>query len=194
MAGTQHFVNLHVQISWQAQHFVNLHVQISWQAQHFVNLHSGQAGMSPRRGRTRGRRPLAATRQRGKVSCCTVTCKRTRLTSNCSCRQIACAKSVRDAPCVLISKGAFAVRFAMGEGRPAPLRLQEPAHGCQLRTQCHTSQGQRKPCSTLTLLREYTLLSQRQAKRYHVKHRVCGGTESTLTSGVLGNLWVYILE
>ena len=35
----QHFVNLHVQISWQVQHFVYLHVQISWQAQHFVNLH-----------------------------------------------------------------------------------------------------------------------------------------------------------
>ena len=35
----QHFVYLHVQISWQAQRFVNLHVQISWQAQHFVNLH-----------------------------------------------------------------------------------------------------------------------------------------------------------
>ena len=33
----QHFVvNLEVQISWQAQHFVNLRVQISWQAQHFV--------------------------------------------------------------------------------------------------------------------------------------------------------------
>ena len=32
------FVNLEVQISWQAQHFVNLEVQISWQAQHFVNL------------------------------------------------------------------------------------------------------------------------------------------------------------
>ena len=30
----QHFVNLHVQISWQAQHFVHLHVQISWQAQY----------------------------------------------------------------------------------------------------------------------------------------------------------------
>ena len=35
----QDFVNLHVQISWQAQHFVNLHVQISWQAQHFARLH-----------------------------------------------------------------------------------------------------------------------------------------------------------
>ena len=35
----QHFVYLHVQISWEAQHFVNLHVQISWQAQHFVHLH-----------------------------------------------------------------------------------------------------------------------------------------------------------
>ena len=34
----QHFVNLEVQISWQAQRFVNLEVQISWQAQHFVNL------------------------------------------------------------------------------------------------------------------------------------------------------------
>ena len=30
----QHFVNLHVQISWQAQHRVHLHVQISWQAQY----------------------------------------------------------------------------------------------------------------------------------------------------------------
>ena len=29
----KHFVNLYVQIS-----FVNVHVQISWQAQHFVNL------------------------------------------------------------------------------------------------------------------------------------------------------------
>ena len=28
------FVNLHVQILWQAQHFVHLHVQISWQAQY----------------------------------------------------------------------------------------------------------------------------------------------------------------
>ena len=36
----QHFVNLHVQISWRAQYFVNLHVQISWQAQRFVNLHA----------------------------------------------------------------------------------------------------------------------------------------------------------
>ena len=35
----QHFVNLHVQISWQVQHFVNLHVQISFQAQDFANLH-----------------------------------------------------------------------------------------------------------------------------------------------------------
>ena len=32
------FVNLEVQISWQAQHLANLEVQISWQAQHFVNL------------------------------------------------------------------------------------------------------------------------------------------------------------
>ena len=32
----QHFVNLHVQISWQAQYFVNLRVQISWQAQRFA--------------------------------------------------------------------------------------------------------------------------------------------------------------
>ena len=39
MAEAQHFVNLHVQITWQAQHFVNLHVQNSRQAQHFVNLH-----------------------------------------------------------------------------------------------------------------------------------------------------------
>ena len=36
----QHFVNVHAQISWQAQHFVNLEVQISWQAQHFVNVHA----------------------------------------------------------------------------------------------------------------------------------------------------------
>ena len=57
---------------------------------------SGQAGTSPSGGRTCGRRPLAATRQRGNVSCCTVICSRIRLTSNCSCRQIACAKSVRD--------------------------------------------------------------------------------------------------
>ena len=52
----QHFVNLHVQISWQAQHFVNFHVtvQISWQVQHFVNLHvqiSWQAQHFARRSR-----------------------------------------------------------------------------------------------------------------------------------------------
>ena len=34
----QRVVNLQVQISCQAQHFVNLHVQISWKVQHFVNL------------------------------------------------------------------------------------------------------------------------------------------------------------
>ena len=34
----QHFVNLKVEISWQARHFVNLKVQISWQAQHFIKL------------------------------------------------------------------------------------------------------------------------------------------------------------
>ena len=34
----QHFVNLEVQISWQAQYFVDLEVQISWQVQYFVDL------------------------------------------------------------------------------------------------------------------------------------------------------------
>ena len=38
VTGIQHFVNLGVQISWQAQQLVNLEVQISWQAQHLVDL------------------------------------------------------------------------------------------------------------------------------------------------------------
>ena len=66
---------------------------------------SGQAEMSPNRGRTGGRRQLAATKHREKVTCCTVTCSRTRLTSKCSWRQIACAKSVRDTPAFPAQEG-----------------------------------------------------------------------------------------
>ena len=59
----QHFVNLEAQMSRQARHFVNLEVQIPWQAQRFVNLEV-QISWRPQRSVSQTRTSCSHTRTR----------------------------------------------------------------------------------------------------------------------------------
>ena len=143
---------------------------------------SGQAGISPGRGRTCGRRPLAATRQRGKVSCRTVICNRTRLTSNCSCRQIACAKSIRDTPLISRPPSGRKGRSGSRRGRSRRGNL-SPCHGTGLLFVLETKSGRQIWASSQVAAHWPGSGSLEKAGIFLSKHRTCTVTPHWLLQG-----------